>query len=182
MKWSIAASPMKRSRNNRMLTSIRPTLVLIIALAFVMGSNREMPGAESFLELNFQRFDQNMDGGWRISAKTKKYAEAAKMIEVYLAKRRDVTLENRRMLHFHAGQTWAMTKQGKNAIAQRDSGKVLPEFIATRLGHVYRVPGRVPGRASVPVACSSSVPKLWRGVLRSFPRGTASGFFDFFNC
>ena len=69
MKWSIAASPMKRSRNNRMLTSIRPTLVLIIALAFVMGSNREMPGAESFLELNFQRFDQNMDGGWRISAK-----------------------------------------------------------------------------------------------------------------
>ena len=90
-------------------TLFAPTAVNNLSLA-------QEPSGESFLKLSFEQFDQDMNGGWRVNAKSRKYADAATMIESYLSQRDDLTPENKRMLHFHAGQMWAMGDQKTKAI------------------------------------------------------------------
>ena len=103
-----------------MSTAFKFTSALIFAVLPCIGSNRNALGQEvtnqSFLKLSFEQFDQDMNGGWRISAQEGKYPEAAKMIEAYLSKGPNLKSKDRRMLHFHAGQMLAMGDKPKEAI------------------------------------------------------------------
>lgn len=93
---------------------------LVVCTLFLGGTAVESRAQEKsekeYLELNFEQFDQNMDGGWRLHAKSGRYDQAAKLIEAYLDGRGDVTPGNKQMLHFHAGQMWAMGDQAEKAI------------------------------------------------------------------
>ncbi|MFN3188929.1 MAG: hypothetical protein ACE361_00270 [Aureliella sp.] len=96
--------------------------VLVVALAFASGDAgrcivcAQEENTEAFLQLDYEQFDQDMNGGWRVHAKDGKYSEAAKMIEAYLAGVKELTEGNQRMLRFHAGQMWAMGDQAEKAI------------------------------------------------------------------
>ncbi len=104
-----------------MSTIPRQALILpVFSLANATEASRNAVGQESsrenLLELNFEQFDQDMEGGWRVFADNKKYGEAARMIEAYLECRSDLTPANKRILHFHAGQMWAMGERKTLAI------------------------------------------------------------------
>ena len=71
----------------------------------------------AFAALDFQSFDQTLDGGWRTLGTAEKYSDAAQAIEWYLVDREGLEAWQRSILHFHAGQMCAFDGRGDAAIA-----------------------------------------------------------------
>jgi hypothetical protein len=63
------------------------------------GSERD-----AILSLPWQQFDQTLDSGWRVYSVRHEYRAAADVIEVYLKQHSELTVRQRAVSHFHAGQ------------------------------------------------------------------------------
>jgi hypothetical protein len=59
---------------------------------------------EVILSLPWQQFDQTLGSGWRIYSARRDYQAAADVIEVYLRQHPELTVRQRAVSHFHAGQ------------------------------------------------------------------------------
>ena len=103
----------------------RLSLVLTIVLLFTAISPTYCQEASTSktLELSFEKFDQDMKGGWRLLSNDGKYLQAARLIERYLQGRNDLTDFQRQILYFHAGQMFAMGDRPKMAISQFEKSR-----------------------------------------------------------
>ena len=59
---------------------------------------------DALLSLPWQQFDQTLDSGWRVYSARHDYRAAASVIEVYLKQHPELTVRQRAVSHFHAGQ------------------------------------------------------------------------------
>lgn len=112
-----------RCRNRRRI------LVAVLVLAAAAGCRGEEH--ESYLQLSWDEFDQTATSGWRPVAARSDYADAARMIETYLERHRDLPAPQRGYCLFHAGQLWALHGDTDRALAHMDRASVAqmpPEF------------------------------------------------------
>lgn len=72
---------------------------------------------DGVLELDFQSFDQDLEGGWRTLANRGCMVEAATLIERYLEENPAAANERTNLLHFHAGQVLAFSGETDRAIS-----------------------------------------------------------------
>lgn len=85
-------------------------LVLGLAWEILMGvsSLGGRPIYAAAPELSYQEFDQTPGNGWRTLVDNRRFAEAGRMIESYLAEQAKLTSSEKANLHFHAAQCFAM--------------------------------------------------------------------------
>jgi hypothetical protein len=67
-------------------------------------SQPQDPERDAILSLPWQQFDQTLDSGWRAYSARREYRAAADVIEVYLKEHQDLTVRQRAVSRFHAGQ------------------------------------------------------------------------------
>ena len=68
------------------------------------------------LDLDFKTFDQSPGAGWRQLAETGRFLDAAKLIDRYIMKHRDVDESQMTILYFHAGQMYAFADDYETAL------------------------------------------------------------------
>jgi hypothetical protein len=73
-------------------------------------------GQKNPLDLNYNSFDQRPGRGWRQLAEKGQFLEAAKLIDDYIAKHKDLDMSQRPNLNFHAAQMYAFADDDKTAI------------------------------------------------------------------
>lgn len=80
--------------------------VLIYIAAWFNGCVSQPRDSErdAILSLPWQQFDQTLDSGWRVYSARREYRAAADIIEVYLKQHQDLTVRQRAVSRFHAGQ------------------------------------------------------------------------------
>lgn len=71
---------------------------------------------DSLMALDFEAFDQDMQGGWRYYANQKKFGVAASLIESYLERHPEMSDFQKGVMSWHAGQLLAMDGQEARAI------------------------------------------------------------------
>src|SRR5437868_11586739 len=59
---------------------------------------------DAILSLPWQQFDQTLGSGWRVHSARHEYRAAADVIEVYLKRHPELTVRQRAVSLFHAGQ------------------------------------------------------------------------------
>jgi len=82
------------------------SIVLVgIAGCFVgCVSKAHDPNRDVLLSLPWQQFDQTLNSGWRVYSARHEYRLAADVIEIYLKQHQELTIRQRAVSHFHAGQ------------------------------------------------------------------------------
>ena len=88
-----------------------PSIALLIAFSTLFAV------ADEPAQPSYQEFDQTMGKGWRALAEQKKFVEAARAIEDYLAKNTELDPRNKTILHFHAAQCLAFEGSAANLAA-----------------------------------------------------------------
>ena len=91
-------------------------LVLILVSAGIRAQEPDAGKVDSLMALDFQAFDQDMEGGWRYYANQKKFSEAASLIETYLERHPEISEFQKGVMSWHAGQLLAMDGQEERAI------------------------------------------------------------------
>lgn len=77
--------------------------------------------AEGVLELDFESFDQDPDGGWRVLADAGCLLGAAALVDAYAERKPAHPM--RWLLRFHAGQLYALGGDEETAIARFEEGR-----------------------------------------------------------
>jgi hypothetical protein len=98
----------------------RPCYILTVFLAALCascGGDRDARDRDAFLSLPYRQFDQTPGSGWRVMAERQQFAEAAKLVEAYLALHPELVSKERALLHFHAAQLLAVASRGSEALA-----------------------------------------------------------------
>jgi hypothetical protein len=85
------------------------------------------PEREALLSLPWQQFDQTLNSGWRVYSVRHEYRAAADVIEVYLKHHQELTVRQRAVSHFHAGQMRVYDGRTKAGVAQMKKALV-PEI------------------------------------------------------
>lgn len=83
------------------------TLGVLISIAVEFSGCVSQPQdseRDAILSLPWQQFDQTPDSGWRVYSARREYGAAADVIEVYLKQHQDLTVRQRAVSQFHAGQ------------------------------------------------------------------------------
>ncbi|MFO1501926.1 MAG: hypothetical protein U1G07_26715 [Verrucomicrobiota bacterium] len=70
------------------------------------------------LSLPWQQFDQTPNSGWRVYSARREYHAAADAIEAYLKQHQDLTVRQRAVSHFHAGQLRVYDGRTEAGVAQ----------------------------------------------------------------
>jgi hypothetical protein len=79
--------------------------VILIAVGFVgCVAQPHDASRDALLSLPWQEFDQTLNSGWRVYSARREYRASADVIEVYLKQHRELTVRQRAVSHFHAGQ------------------------------------------------------------------------------
>jgi len=97
-------------------------------------SSAPAPDREVLLSLPWKEFDQTQNSGWRIfvNPTRKEYLIAAKLMEDYLARHKDLTARQRVIIHYHAAHQYiyraVRTNEGdvRDAFPHLDSA-IIPE-------------------------------------------------------
>jgi hypothetical protein len=81
-------------------------VILASIVEYFMGCVSEPRDRERevILSLPWQQFDQTLGSGWRIYSARRDYRAAADVIQVYLQEHPELTIRQRAVSHFHAGQ------------------------------------------------------------------------------
>lgn len=94
------------------------SLGMVVSAWFLAGcaTKPAIPNPEAVLSLPYQDFDQIKGSGWRpLYDERRECGKAAVLIEAYLKRHPELTVEQRAVLNFHAAQMFAY--DGKNARA-----------------------------------------------------------------
>ena len=89
---------------------MKRTVVFVILISIFSGcffgcvSQPRDPAAGLLLSLPWQQFDQTLHSGWRVYSERGDVQAAADLIEEYLKRHKDLTVRQRAVSHFHAGQ------------------------------------------------------------------------------
>jgi hypothetical protein len=98
----------------------RPCYILTVFLAALCascGGDHDAKERDAFLSLPYRQFDQTPGSGWRAMAERQQFAEAAKLVEAYLALHPELAPKERALLHFHAAQLLAVASRESEALA-----------------------------------------------------------------
>ena len=80
----------------------------------------------ALLSLPYERFDQTKGSGWRpLYDERRECGTAGVLIEAYLQRHRELTMEQRTVLHFHAAQMFAYDGQNARAVEHLDQAQGL---------------------------------------------------------
>jgi len=80
-------------------------ILMSIAGCFVSCvSQPHEPDPSTLLSLPWQQFDQTPNSGWRVYSARREHRAAADLIEAYLKQHPELTVRQRAVSHFHAGQ------------------------------------------------------------------------------
>lgn len=79
-------------------------LIGIVACFMGCVSQPHDPERDTLLSLPWQQFDQTLNSGWRVYSVRHEYRAAADMIEAYLKQHQELTIHQRAVSNFHAGQ------------------------------------------------------------------------------
>jgi hypothetical protein len=108
--------------------NILVVLISIIGCFVGCGSRPQNRDRDILLSLPWQQFDQTLNSGWRVYSARREYRVAADLIEIYLKRHPDLTVRQRAVSRFHAGQmrvrdgrTQAGLLQMKQALAPENT-------------------------------------------------------------
>jgi len=88
-----------------MKRAVTPGVIASIVGFFIGCVSGPRDGERDFLlSLPWQQFDQTLNSGWRVYSAHREYRAAADVIEVYLKQHLELTVRQRAVSHFHAGQ------------------------------------------------------------------------------
>jgi hypothetical protein len=93
-------------------------LASIVGFFFGCASGPQHREREAILSLPWQQFDQTLNSGWRVYSARREYRAAADVIEVYLKEHQDLTVHQRAVSHFHAGQMRVRDGRTEAGLAQ----------------------------------------------------------------
>src|SRR5262245_57226564 len=90
---------------------------LAMTMTFILGCTSSERGyREAVLSLPYSEFDQAYGDGWRSFFEAGDAATAAALLETYLERHKELTLGQRKFLHLHAGQLWALERKNTRAV------------------------------------------------------------------
>ena len=93
------------------------SFLLVFLLSTYLGAQEpESSEVDSLMALDFEAFDQDMQGGWRYYANQKRFAAAASLIQIYLDRNTGISEFEREVMFWHAGQMLAIDGQEERAI------------------------------------------------------------------
>lgn len=107
--------------------------VLSILFAFIVSFPHFAQSAASQpkeLQLSYEEFDQDPQGGWRRLSNEGKYVEAAQLIDRYEKEKEDLNGGDRVILSFHAAQMYAFAGDSEKALTRLKKAKYPPEVLA----------------------------------------------------
>ena len=107
--WHGVGSPRRRSAERLRWASMKRAIMLgiLACIAVWSGGCVSQPHdseRDAILSLPWQQFDQTPGSGWRVYWDRHEYRAAADLIEVYLKQHQDLTVRQRAVSRFHAGQ------------------------------------------------------------------------------
>jgi hypothetical protein len=111
------------SRPPIMFRFIQHSTILVIAMYFVGCTSPARKYRTDVLSLPYSEFDQAYGDGWRSFFEAGDAATAATLLEQYLELHKELTFGQRKFLHLHAGQLWAL--EGKNTRAVKHLEKAM---------------------------------------------------------
>ena len=79
-------------------------LAILVGCSVGCASGPRDRERDVILSLPWQQFDQTLNSGWRVYSARREYRAAADAIEVYLKQHPGLTVRQRAVSHFHAGQ------------------------------------------------------------------------------
>lgn len=100
--------------------------VLLIALSTTKTfsqSELNQRTIDSLMNLSFEEFDQNMQGGWRIYANNQDFKSATDLIKLYLEQHNELESGQRQVMSFHCGQMLALMDKNQEAIPYMEASK-----------------------------------------------------------
>ncbi len=112
--------------------SMKTPLLVIMSIMLgiaVNGQELEQSQKDSLMALDFEAFDQDMDGGWRYYRDQGQFALAASLIESYLEKHQEIEGQPREVMSWHAGQMYAMDGQNEKAIPLLEASRKEDDFM-----------------------------------------------------
>ena len=78
---------------------------------------------DSLMNLSFEEFDQNMQGGWRMYANNQDFKSATDLIKLYLEQHNELEAGQREVMSFHCGQLLALMDKNQEAIPYMKASK-----------------------------------------------------------
>lgn len=100
-------------------------LLVIVTVLSLSVSAQELPQSkiDSLMALDFQAFDQDMQGGWRYYSNQMRFGLAASLIENYLQQHPEMEKNEAAVMNWHAGQMYAMDEQEDLAIPLMEASR-----------------------------------------------------------
>lgn len=93
-------------------------LALSLSLTAVHAQEQCIDANQNYLQMNYQTFDQSVDGGWRaVADKEGCQLAAADLIHQYTNAKSDLSEGDTKTLNWHEGQLRAIAGQSQRAIA-----------------------------------------------------------------
>ncbi|MCX2718456.1 hypothetical protein [Lentiprolixibacter aurantiacus] len=101
------------------------TGILFLSLLSYAVSAQELKQSEidSLMSLDFQEFDQDMQGGWRYYGNKMQFDLAASLIKTYLEQHPEIKKNEAEVMRWHAGQMYAMAGENELAIPLMESSR-----------------------------------------------------------
>ena len=108
---------------------MKKSLVIVYALlacVFQSHSQSELrqQTIDSIMNLSFDEFDQNMEGGWRYYSNKEDFKTATNLIKLYLEKHPEIESTKRGVISFHCGQMLALLDKNEEAIPYMEASKM----------------------------------------------------------
>lgn len=99
--------------------------LLLFSMLSLKVSGQELKQSEidSLMALDFQAFDQDMQGGWRFYGNKMQFGLAASLIKTYLELHPEVEKNQEAVMRWHAGQMYAMDGQNELAIPMMEASR-----------------------------------------------------------
>ena len=96
---------------------------LAAVLCLVPPGDGKVGEEDQLLKLDFDAFDQRPGAGWRLLAQKGRHLDAAKLIDRYREKHKELDESRQGILFFHAGQMYAFADDYKTALQRFPKSK-----------------------------------------------------------
>lgn len=107
-----------------------PFILLFTLLSFSVSSQElKQSEIDSLMTLDFQAFDQDMQGGWRYYGNKMQFGTAASLIKTYLEQHPEIEENKAEIMRWHAGQMYAMAGENELAIPLMESSRKEEDFM-----------------------------------------------------
>lgn len=105
--------------------------IFLFTLLTLSVSSQQLKQSEidSLMALDFEAFDQDMQGGWRHYGNQMQFGTAASLIKTYLEYHPEIDENKAEVMRWHAGQMYAMAGENELAIPLLESSRKKEDFM-----------------------------------------------------